>query len=334
MDRQPRVDLPDSWEDATQADGPWTFTSPAGSVLQLSLMRHSEGPVPRPDDGALRGMAEDFGCESVGAGLEVLSLRSGKSAFGSYAKAVFGQQDGRAESVVWIASIGPDLCLVTLLGGVLPDEDLAAADSVLESLEWVDCLPWCDDLFLQFCAPHYRLEDLERRGLSATRPDMESECWPAGTLLPDLQPWNSEWEGSVRAQLQRMLDSVRQDWPTYLPVDGEPDLDWVQAFDKHYTRERIDELLQRADPELDDNDYLVLCVQFGLVLGEALREALPRLEWLCDEPYWESAIVDLQTRSRVNVFHWAVKKLSEYGVDDGFRAKVLACANILQGETA
>lgn len=329
MQKQPQIDLPESWEDATQ-DGPWTFVSPSGSALQLSLMRHSGGPAPSPDHAALREMAEDFGRQTVGASPCLLGLQSGDAPVGAFGRATFGRQEGSPESVVWIASKDGDMCLVTLLGdGVLPSEDLATAHSALESLQWVDCLPWCDGLFSHFCAPHYEPHDLERRGVSATRPDMESECWPPGTPLSELHPIDAVGQRTARAELARALEGTRQAWSSYLTVKDDPSLEWVRAFDEHYTRERIDKVIQHADPAAPDNDYLALCIQFGLVLGESLRQELPRLQWLYDRPYWESAIVDLDTCSRINVFHWAVKKLSEYGVEDGFRAKVLACVNIL-----
>jgi hypothetical protein len=67
-----------------------------------------------------------------------------------------------------------------------------------------------------------------------------------------------------------------------------------------------------------------------VVLGEVLRQELSELVWLYDMPYWESALFYGATGSRVNVFQWAVKKMSEYGVDDGFGAKVGACVNLLR----
>ena len=59
-----------------------------------------------------------------------------------------------------------------------------------------------------------------------------------------------------------------------------------------------------------------------------LQALEPRLSWLYDWPYWESALYDQETRSRINVFHWAVKKMSEYGVEDGLTDKLNACRTL------
>ena len=74
---------------------------------------------------------------------------------------------------------------------------------------------------------------------------------------------------------------------------------------------------------------MVLCCEFGAVLGHTLLGLTGRTAWLPDWPYWESAIYDCTSGYRVNVFHWAIKKLSDYGIDDGYRAKLLKCAELI-----
>ena len=41
---------------------------------------------------------------------------------------------------------------------------------------------------------------------------------------------------------------------------------------------------------------------------------------------------DPKTGTVIAVFHWAIKKLSEYGVDDGYAAKTKACLQFLEDE--
>ena len=61
-----------------------------------------------------------------------------------------------------------------------------------------------------------------------------------------------------------------------------------------------------------------------------MREAEPQLEWLADWPYWESALLDVPSGYRINVFHWAIKRFSEYGLEDGYRAKVAKCLEMVR----
>jgi hypothetical protein len=92
----------------------------------------------------------------------------------------------------------------------------------------------------------------------------------------------------------------------------------------------VAEVLEAADPEDFSNDLLVLCCEFGAVLGAALRQDAPQLEWVYDWPYWESGLLDPAHGYRINVFHWAIKKFSDYGVDDGFAAKVEMCVKLMK----
>jgi len=56
------------------------------------------------------------------------------------------------------------------------------------------------------------------------------------------------------------------------------------------------------------------------MLGK-LFEDLGEFGWLYSAPYFNSIIVHRKTGYGITVFDWAVKKFSEYGVDDGFAAK-------------
>jgi hypothetical protein len=191
-------------------------------------------------------------------------------------------------------------------------------------------LPHCDELFVKFFTPWLGNESRQRRGYKATRPDLEQIAEPDAPL-DDVQVLTAEGQTITKKLIADMLQAATSDWSSYLPVTEPVSLDWAVAFDRFYDRSKIQNLIDRSDPSKIGNDYLVVTCEFGVVLGEVLRQELSELVWLYDKPYWESALFCTATGSRVNVFHWAVKKMSEYGVDDGFGAKVRACVNLLRG---
>ena len=189
-------------------------------------------------------------------------------------------------------------------------------------------LPDADDVFQRFFAPWYEAADLSRRGVAATRPDVE-QCYHAGLRGADVSPLTSEGQAQVAAQIATMLQAARSDWPTVLGVEGPMDSAWVAAFDAYYDRARVGEVIVGSDPSDFGNDLLILCCEFGAVLGAVLSARKPQLEWIYDWPYWESALLDPAHGCRINVFHWAIKKFSDYGVDDGFAAKLDQCVDLI-----
>lgn len=129
-----------------------------------------------------------------------------------------------------------------------------------------------------------------------------------------------------------MVAAARADWPRYLAVSGDIDWSWIDAFDRYYDSDRIHGVIERSDPSNFSNPYIVLCCEFGAALSHVFRAALPRLVWRLLWPYWDSALLDPKRGMIVPVFHWAVKKMSEYGVDDGFVSKTKGCLQILNVE--
>lgn len=184
-------------------------------------------------------------------------------------------------------------------------------------------LPGCDEVFLRFFDRWYSAESRGRRILDGTRPDAEGYADRSLTVA-DLSPLTEDGRLRVAKQVAAMLDASKADWPKYLDVHGEPSVDWVHKFDSYYTVERVANLLESSDPSDYANDLLVTCCEFGAVLGAVMLERLEAADWLYEWPYWESAVYDSRNAFRVNVFHWAVKKFSSYGVEDGFAAKLLA----------
>ena len=191
-------------------------------------------------------------------------------------------------------------------------------------------LPHCDPLFRKFLDPWYSDGDRSRKQFEDTRPDILTCDEFVGVSVADLSVLSADGEDDVRGRIDRMLEACRGDWPSYLPVFGEIDQQWIEAFDEHYDRKKIADVIKRSDPKDFSNDYLVLVCEFGAALGHVLRAKQPRLLWRYDWPYWESSLVDCRSGAVIPPFHWAVKKFSEYGVDDGFAAKIDMCLHVLE----
>jgi hypothetical protein len=193
-------------------------------------------------------------------------------------------------------------------------------------------IPHCDDLYLKYFDRWCDDESRTRRGFAATRPDMLQYSSLTGISQADAGVFDEEGRSQILARIEAMKEAACADWPGYLSVTGKPDLNWIDAFDCYYDRDRICDILDHADPADFGNDYLVLCCEFGAMLGLVMQQLQPRLFWYPEWPYWESAILDPRTGNLIPTFHWAIKKMSEYGVDDGFAAKVRACLEILKNE--
>lgn len=193
-------------------------------------------------------------------------------------------------------------------------------------------LEHCDDLFLRYFDRWYSDDERRRRGFEATKPDMFTTEQLVGVDASQVSPLVEDGQVKALKRITTMIEAARVDWPQLLAVSGNVDLGWVEAFDEHYDRERVAEVIARSDPEDFGCDYVVLCCEFGAVLGHVMRARQPRLIWYLDWPYWESMLLDSQTGTLIPVFHWAIKKMSDYGVEDGFAPKIEQCLRILEGE--
>jgi hypothetical protein len=190
-------------------------------------------------------------------------------------------------------------------------------------------LAHCDTLFRRFLSGWYSEEDRTRRCYEATRPDIEQLTARPELKASDISPLTRKSQVDTARQVRKILEAATDDWKALLGVQGTPGIDWIDALDQHFKSARILQVIKHSDPRRFDNEYLVLCCELGAVLGATLLALEPQLSWLYDWPYWESALYDQRTRSRINVFHWAVKKMSAYGVDDGLTGKLQACRRLL-----
>jgi hypothetical protein len=189
-------------------------------------------------------------------------------------------------------------------------------------------LPDVNELYSTFFDRWYGEEDRKRKGFEFARPDM-MKCYRAGLMTSKISCLTEEFQGEAIARVQRMVGSAKTDWARYLAVNGEIDEQWVLAADKHYDRKAIRQLIKISDPSDFSNDLVVTVCQFGAVLGEVLRQIKPRLLWLPEWPYWETSLYDPISGNVIPTFHWAMKKFSSYGVDDGFVEKLHCCVHIL-----
>jgi hypothetical protein len=193
-------------------------------------------------------------------------------------------------------------------------------------------LPKGDDLFLKYFDPWYTDAGRKRRPFKGTFPDIMQNPALIGCSQMDVSRVNVEMQEKVLDQITKMVEAARGDMPDYLKLDGDIDLRWIDAFDRYADRARIKDLIQHSDPKKFTNYYLVTCCEFGAALSHVLRASQPRLVWRLDFPYWDSSLFDPRTGTVITVFHWAIKKMSEYGVEDGYAAKVKACLQLLEEE--
>jgi len=183
-------------------------------------------------------------------------------------------------------------------------------------------LPHCDELFMKFFDRWYDDGDRKRKIHKATCPDVASCMVKRGTPASSLTPLLGDTLLKVSDQVDRMIEGARHDWSQDFGAKDPVSLKGLAAFDKHYDARQIQGVIARSDPQDFSNDYLVLCCELGAVMGAVLRQLRPDFEWVWEWPYWESYLYDSDARDQFKVFHWAIKKMSGYGVDDGLEAKL------------
>jgi len=195
-------------------------------------------------------------------------------------------------------------------------------------------LPHCDELFLRFFDRWYDDDDRRRKGFRATRPDLYQGIDSLAGITPIELAQQSrlapECRKDVANRIQTILRAAHEDWSRHLSVSGDLNLQWIEAFDAHYQEDQIASVIASSVPEDYANDYLVLSCEFGAALGQVLRQLEGRLLWRYEWPYWESDLVDPVSGNVIPVFHWAIKKMSGYGWDDGFVAKIHLCLHVLR----
>ncbi len=185
-------------------------------------------------------------------------------------------------------------------------------------------LPHCDELFVKYIGPGYNEDERPKM----TRPDMYQIAAFEGQPLNlnEIQYLTPEYLGEVKSLINdTMTKAVLGDFSFIRKADN-IDFELLDAVDKYYDRAKIAQLITESDPKDFSNPYLVTVCEFGVLLGQLFRQ-LDGYDWLYSHPYYHSIIVHKDTGLGITVFDWAVKKFSEYGVDDGFVAKFHAAVD-------
>jgi hypothetical protein len=185
-----------------------------------------------------------------------------------------------------------------------------------------------DDLFITYFGPWYG-DSLPPDAQLQALPDVEQIELPEGVHISTLQPLPNEIQVKVARQLNSMKEAAEQDWPKSLDLSGDYSDEWLAAFQKHYNGEALRELLQRSAPNNFTNPFLIMCCELGACLGETLKRQRPELQWLYEFPYWDSSLFDLNSMTRINVFHWAVRAMSSEWENQSLPDKVKACLEFM-----
>lgn len=190
-------------------------------------------------------------------------------------------------------------------------------------------LPTAEELFDTFFAPWHPPEEHED-GNVFLRPDFEEIELPPGAHIRVLDRLTPEGRAMAGEKVAGMAAAAARDWPALCGVSGEPGPDWLEAFDRWATGDRIAGLLATARPEQASNAILVLACEAGALTGALLQRAHPGAQWIMDWPYWTSAVFDLNTRSRLHVFSWAVRRLARGGADTPLAARYETALKVLR----
>ena len=192
-------------------------------------------------------------------------------------------------------------------------------------------LPTPDELFTTYFAPWYGSEINEQYQLRVL-PDMETIELPEGTPISVLNPLPEADRKKVAHQISSMTSGIDQDWPTLLKIEGAFSRDWLDHYQARFNEEGISEIIRGSQPANFSNNLLVLTCQLGVAIARALQQECPRLQWLYEAPYWDSSLFDLNTMTRMNVFHWAVRAMSSECGEQKLSEKVQASAAFILKE--
>jgi hypothetical protein len=185
-----------------------------------------------------------------------------------------------------------------------------------------------DQLFHTFFAPWY---PQQKYGKARLQSDVELVEFPEGVHIDSLNNLNEDGRNLASRQLNSILQAARMDVAGQIKRRGTAlDLDFVKGIDAHFQPKVIEAVLAQSDNTKFANPYLVLCCEIGAVVGEALRVARPELQWVYDLPYWDSFLFDLNSKTKINVFFWAVRRLSAEGDKQTLADKMQASLDFIK----
>lgn len=168
-------------------------------------------------------------------------------------------------------------------------------------------LPSAETLYNVFFAPWFDPADPR---LPRLRSDIEEIELPPGTHPRTLCELSPDERRHAESLLARITRAALADLPALLHLTGDPAPDWLHALHAKATPQQLQTWLRSSNPQNPQNNYLLLTCELGALLALLLQHRHPGLRWIEDLPYFESALFDLNTKTRIPVFHWAVKALS------------------------
>jgi hypothetical protein len=184
-------------------------------------------------------------------------------------------------------------------------------------------LPGCEALFRAYFYAWYD-ESAVQRHPDRVRSDIEEYDLPVPVSGDALRALQGPTPEAAAERIEAMTRAATMDlarlFDCCLPVNRQ----WLRAVDAGLDRAEIGRLIHASDPRDFSNTFLLLTCEIGALLGRVLEQQERRLRWLYESPYWESALFDPLTATRINVFHWAMRRMSEDGVDVGLEQKVRA----------
>jgi hypothetical protein len=189
-------------------------------------------------------------------------------------------------------------------------------------------LPPADNLFHTFFAPWY---PEQKDGKARLQADVELVEFPEGVHIDSLNNLNEDGRNLASRQLNSILLAGKADIGGQLKKRGAPlDLDYVKAIDAHFQPKVVEGVLGQSDRTKYANPYLVLSCELGAIVGETLKTLRPELQWVYDLPYWDSFLFDLNSKTKINVFFWAVRRLSGEWDKQTLSAKVQAALDFIK----
>jgi hypothetical protein len=192
-----------------------------------------------------------------------------------------------------------------------------------------DELPDCNDLYVKYV---HKWNDNPDHKVLLVKPDMLQSFDP-NTDFSTMIDGADQGYLQIKKQVEAMTSVAREDLLEIAKFD-EFNLESIDKLDKAIDRKYIKGIIDTSDANDDSNHYLISIIEFGCALSEAMRKEIGGFIWVYDHPYWESTMVHKKTGFEIPVFHWAIKKFSEYGVDDGFKDKILALKQTLEDENS
>jgi hypothetical protein len=186
-------------------------------------------------------------------------------------------------------------------------------------------LPDCNDLYVKYV---HRWDENPEHKILIVKPDM-LQSYDPDTDFASLVDSNDEGYIQIKQQVETMVLASRQDLQELVKFE-EFSLETIDKLDKAINRQYINSVIDASSEDDNANQYLISTIEFGCALAETMENEIGGFVWVYDYPYWESTIVHKQTGFEIPIFHWAIKKYSEYGVDDGFKDKILSLKRNLE----